>query len=296
VCAISLTGLPAYGAELPASAKGLTILNENAHISGDGPKFDYQGVMAWSRLGRVKQAAAATFWYRGPADQPAISSRAHGAVISGLNLWRFPYSKERVKWDGAVGYRFVDPASSTRIANQSLAGWDTAILIAKSNHCECFFFENLHSHANRVFFRNEENQSVLHSFRGIYAYREFETLFQFADVPERNGGGGNIDINTVVMQYPGLLLDIQKSNVNSCWFDITNLKIDGGNMNGWKLVRQRKGPLWLRVRGLIGRDAPPAADAIDVADKSHLDVQLYWNGHVWPRDYEHDGTAWRVKK
>lgn len=302
--ALLMAASRAFGAEFPESAKGLVILDStvnfglNAEIPewSDGPKVDYQGVARWRRWGAVRRGAAAVFYYTGPAEQPAILSASHGAVLNGVNLWRMEYQNGPVVWDSSIGYKFQNPASSTKIADASIAGFDTAILFAKSNHTEHFRFENLHSCGNRVFFRNEENQANSYSFQNIFSEREMECLFQFADVPGNTGGGGNVSFDTILIQSRGLVLDIQKSNVNSCTFRMTNLKIDGGNMNGWKLVRQKVGPLNLYVRGHIGKDAPPAADAIDVVDKSKCDIELFWRGKIWPRDFEHDGTNWVLKQ
>jgi hypothetical protein len=286
-----------HAADLPDKAKGGLSFTESYDLGWrSGPKYDYQGVMPWSRWPKVALADAAVFRYLGPAENPAIKSGSNGAVLSGLNLWRQAYNPLVVEWDKAVGYRFADPASSTVIQHASLAGWDTAILLAKSDHTECFTFSNLHSYANRVFFRNEENQAVSHRFECIFSHREFETLFEFADVPQRRGGGGNISFDTVVVQYPGRVFDIQKSNVNSCTFTVTNLKVDGGTeMKNWRLIRQRNGPLNFTCRGHIGYEVQPAEDAIDVADASNCDVQLWWKGRIWPRDYRFANGKWELK-
>jgi hypothetical protein len=262
----------------------------------DGLEVDFQGRLEWCRIGRVQSPrnSAVVLLYEGPADKPAIHSAANGAIFDGVNLWRRLYSKTFPEWDGSVGFKFENPASATRIANGSIAGFDVGILLAKSNHTEHFLVENQHVHDCRVFFRNEENQAVGHKFQNIFQHHRCEVLFQFADVPDRNGGGGNFEANTVVILDNCLVFDIEKSNSNSCTFSIGNFKADN-NAKGWKLIRQKKGPLNFTARGHIGENADPAPDAIDVADKSNLDIQLWWKGKMWPRDYRYEDGAWRSK-
>lgn len=297
--------VPQSFGQLPSEAKGVVTLAEPIVLRGDGPEFDYQGVMAWSRRGRVERADAATFVYTGPADKPAIASFAHGPIFDGLNLWRYFYlnsdeypkdeqGKRKLLWSG-IGYEFADPSSSTVIKNASFAGWDTAIRIKASTHSEHFLFENLHFYDCKIFFRNEENQAVGHTFTNIFQHRFNEVCFQFPNLPgQNNGGGGNIDIRTFVLLYPSLVFEVGKANTNSGQITLTNFKVDN-NARGWRLLKHKDGPLNLVVRGMIGKSADPAPDAIVSNDTSLIDVQMWWNGRVWPRDYHVVNGKWEAK-
>jgi hypothetical protein len=292
------SGARVYGqvVELPEKAVGLVELKQTFSTGWiDGPEWNYQGVMEWRRWPAVAKARAATIRYTGPAGSTAILVTANGPIFDGVNLFRHEYSRDAVPWDGCVGYELRHPASAAVIANQRIAGFDTAILIGKSNHCEHLTLTNVHSAENRVFFRNEESQAVGHSMRGIYSSRRFETLFEFVALPNNNGGGMDVDINTVVVQYPGLVLDIQKSNVNSQDLAIRNLKIDGGNMEGWRLIRQRNGAPVVKIFGVIGKDAPPAADAIDCENPQNIQIEMQYLGRIWPREFQVVNGKWEPK-
>jgi hypothetical protein len=308
---------------------GLYPLRTPVRLRGDGTEWDFQGIMPHVRTGRVTKPenSAVVLWYSGNAlwqktdedfkpildangnpvmePAPAIFSTVHGGVFQGVNLWRRPYQavgqpRPNPPWNG-IGWCFANPASSYALRDGPVAGFDIGIWHKESTHTEHNSIENYRVHDCRVFFRNDENQSVSHSFRNIYQHGHNEVMFQYGRTSTNNGGGGAITYDTICYQWYGTILDIEKSNPNSCQHRFTNLRIDpdanepNDPNKRWKLVRQRNGPLSLYVRGIIGNNAAPHKDAIKVKDDSDLDVQMWWKGKIWPRDYFWDGTEWKVR-
>jgi hypothetical protein len=97
--------------------------------------------------------------------------------------------------------------------------------------------------------------------------------------------GGNLVVDTLMLNTKALVLKLGSVTDSSSSYEIRTLKADN-HAAGWRLVEMEKpGHLRFHAAGLIGRRATPGQNAIQLlGDPAKQDVRIdfWWNGKRWP--------------
>lgn len=252
-------------------------------LTQDGEQFSgVGGLQRWRLKGAVdKRTAATVLMYAGPTDVPALSLISDGCDVERLNFWRDYYGGGR---SGGTAITIANWGKHN-FYRLGFANFDTCIHCLPSNHCDESSYKQILVNNCRVFYKNEEKQSTGCRFECIYVYGKGETVFDLAK-------GGNIEIDTLVINEPRTIFRIRETSSNTCTITVNNLKVDN-NAAGWRLLQMDKpGPINLTVRGHIGQNAAPGEKPIVIPavkstpswtppkDYQVLDVALWW-GNMW---------------
>lgn len=251
------------GIAVRGNAIQYTSINENAYWSPTPIPDTFNNVGGpVSRIG-----------YLGPAEKPAVFLRGSGTRIDGLTIQDGLYVAENQNKPpirpGSVGIAVEGnnglPTSKTYFPSLALFGWDTGIkcLGTPEHQTDSLIYGVLFIMNCKTAYRVESWQSVDHVIQYLHTAAN-ETIFDF-----EHGGGLVVNYHQFMPtwgRWPSTLLlrlGAQKFNPNTCWFNIENLKVDGG-FPDFKLLRVEN-RLWgkVRIHGLMCESkTKPAEDAV----------------------------------
>ena len=233
--------------------------------------------------------------YTGPAGKAAVTYPGVGLDIQGtlviqngaLNRDARPAPK-----DGTVGFlmdcRRTPPTGKMQVDGLTLIGFDVgfrAVAREGGSHGDNIQIQNLRIGNCNQGLQVDENQAVGWQVQYAQASGYVENVFNFQD-------GGDFQCQFLVLTTNGSVRVLNvghrsDSGINSAQFKFFQIKVDN-SAKGWRLVRADKpGMIDLYARGLIGKQATPASDAIDIPPYEFggqfLDIDFFWNGKRWTK-------------
>jgi hypothetical protein len=222
-----------------------------------------------------------------------------GAEFDGINFhngyyttepsWKADYDPNRAEPRScAIEWGWVDtgpPSGKGWFSHCTFAGYEWALWLRKSNHCDVIGGDWVSVQHCASFLRCDEPQANEFDFQQVHVVGYSRVVF---DMP----AGGMVRVGTLGLMNRGLILRTGSATggVNTCSFRFEHVKIDN-NAHGWRLV-ECDGPIDLYARGLIGKQAEPGPKPIVLRGTpprgqpawQTLDVKLWHNGKFWPED------------
>jgi hypothetical protein len=228
--------------------------------------------------------------YVGPADKPAVIYRGMGMRLDGITLQRgqYPLKPAEPPRDGSIGLMIESyngiPTGKMVVPQLAIIGFDTGIYVSAlpiENNADLNQFGYLWAQSCATVFRSDNLQSVANQFQFLGVGGWTDTVFDIRR-------GGDLVVDTLVLNSKSLVLKLRDVEMNSNSYEIRTLKVDN-NGTGWRLVEMEK-PRSVRilVSGHMSRRAAPGADAIKLlGDPKYQDVRIdmWWQGQHWPADF-----------